>query len=44
MFGQSGDINDLYEHYGLDTEAILEAAARASLRRISSSNKVFRAA
>ena len=42
MFGQSGDINDLYEHYGLDTEAILEAAARASLRRISSPNKVSR--
>ena len=43
-FGQSGDINDLYEHYGLNTEAILEAAARSSLRRISSSNKVFRTA
>ena len=42
-FGQSGDINDLYKYYGLDTEAILEAAARASLRRLSSSNRVFRA-
>ncbi|RMF75794.1 MAG: transketolase [Alphaproteobacteria bacterium] len=26
-FGQSGDIPDLYRHYGLDTEAILDAAA-----------------
>ena len=36
-FGQSGDINDLYEHYGLDAEAILDAAARACLRRFSAS-------
>jgi pyruvate dehydrogenase E1 component len=30
-FGQSGDIPDLYRAYGLDTEAILAAAARACL-------------
>ena len=27
-FGQSGDIPDLYREYGLDTEAIIDAAAR----------------
>jgi pyruvate dehydrogenase E1 component len=30
-FGQSGDIPDLYRAYGLDTDAILDAAARACL-------------
>jgi pyruvate dehydrogenase E1 component len=30
-FGQSGDIPDLYGAYGIDTEAILDAAARACL-------------
>jgi pyruvate dehydrogenase E1 component len=30
-FGQSGDIPDLYRAYGIDAEAILDAAARASL-------------
>jgi pyruvate dehydrogenase E1 component len=30
-FGQSGDIPDLYRAYGLDAEAILDAAARACL-------------
>jgi pyruvate dehydrogenase E1 component len=30
-FGQSGDIPDLYRTYGIDTEAILDAAARACL-------------
>ncbi|HEV2301322.1 MAG TPA: transketolase [Stellaceae bacterium] len=30
-FGQSGDIPDLYRAYGIDSEAILEAAARAAL-------------
>jgi pyruvate dehydrogenase E1 component len=30
-FGQSGDIPDLYRHYGLDAEAILDAAAQACL-------------
>jgi pyruvate dehydrogenase E1 component len=30
-FGQSGDIPDLYRAYGIDTDAILNAAARACL-------------
>jgi pyruvate dehydrogenase E1 component len=30
-FGQSGDIPDLYQAYGIYTEAILDAAARACL-------------
>ncbi len=30
-FGQSGDIPDLYRAYGIDAEAILDAAARACL-------------
>ena len=30
-FGQSGDIPDLYQAYRIDTEAILDAAARACL-------------
>ena len=30
-FGQSGDVPDLYHVYGLDAEAILDAAARAAL-------------
>jgi pyruvate dehydrogenase E1 component len=30
-FGQSGDIPDLYREYGLDPEAIVDAAARACL-------------
>jgi pyruvate dehydrogenase E1 component len=33
QFGQSGDIPDLYRHYGIDQEAIIDAAARACLRR-----------
>ena len=32
-FGQSGDIPDLYREYGIDAEAILDAAARACIRR-----------
>ena len=32
-FGQSGDIPDLYRVYGIDAEAILDAAARACLSR-----------
>ncbi len=32
QFGQSGDIPDLYRHYGIDQEAIIDAAARACLR------------
>ena len=34
-FGQSGDITDLYRVYGIDSEAILDAAAEASLRRLA---------
>jgi len=30
-FGQSGDILDLYHAYGIDKDAILDAAARAYL-------------
>jgi pyruvate dehydrogenase E1 component len=33
-FGQSGDIPDLYRAYGIDADAILDAAARACLRRV----------
>ena len=32
-FGQSANIPDLYRAYGIDTEAILDAAARACIRR-----------
>jgi pyruvate dehydrogenase E1 component len=32
-FGQSGDLPDLYRTYGLDADAILDAAARACLER-----------
>jgi pyruvate dehydrogenase E1 component len=32
-FGQSGDIPDLYRTYGLDADAIIDAAARACLER-----------
>jgi pyruvate dehydrogenase E1 component len=31
-FGQSGDIPDLYRVYGIDADAIIDAAARACLR------------
>ena len=34
-FGQSGDIPDLFKAYGIDTDAILDAAASASLRRLA---------
>jgi pyruvate dehydrogenase E1 component len=30
-FGQSGDLADLYRYYGIDQEAIVDAAARACL-------------
>tara|TARA_Y100001970_G_scaffold61475_1_gene78493 strand:+ start:295 stop:2484 length:2190 start_codon:yes stop_codon:yes gene_type:complete len=33
-FGQSGDLPDLYHHYGIDSCAILDAAARACVRRL----------
>jgi pyruvate dehydrogenase E1 component len=32
-FGQSGDLHSLYRHYGIDREAILDAAARACIRK-----------
>jgi pyruvate dehydrogenase E1 component len=31
-FGQSGDIPDLYREYGIDRDAVIDAAARACLR------------
>jgi pyruvate dehydrogenase E1 component len=34
-FGQSGDIPDLFRAYGIDAEAVLDAAAEAILRRVS---------
>jgi pyruvate dehydrogenase E1 component len=34
-FGQSGDIPDLFHHYGIDTDAIVDAAARAVLEALS---------
>ena len=33
-FGQSGDIPDLYRAYGLDVDAIVDAAAQVALRRL----------
>ena len=33
-FGQSGDIPDLYRAYGIDNDAILDAAARACLAAV----------
>jgi pyruvate dehydrogenase E1 component len=33
-FGQGGDIPDLYKAYGIDADAIVEAVARACLRRL----------
>jgi pyruvate dehydrogenase E1 component len=30
-FGQSGDIVDLYHHYEIDADAVVDAAARALL-------------
>ena len=38
-FGQSGDIPDLYRVYGLDCDAILDAAARACLRALARRGK-----
>jgi pyruvate dehydrogenase E1 component len=31
-FGQSGDLPDRYRYYGIDQDAIVDAAARACLR------------
>ncbi len=33
-FGQSGSIDDLYRHYGLDTQTIIEACASAYLNTL----------
>jgi pyruvate dehydrogenase E1 component len=33
-FGQSGDLQDLYAYYGIDSEAIIDACARACIRRL----------
>ena len=33
-FGQSGDLPDLYREYGIDTDAILDAAATALTKRL----------
>jgi pyruvate dehydrogenase E1 component len=33
-FGQSGNLPDLFRTYGIDTDAILDACAEASLRRL----------
>jgi len=30
-FGQSGDLPDLYRHYQIDTEAVIDACAQALL-------------
>jgi pyruvate dehydrogenase E1 component len=38
-FGQSGDIPDLYRAHGIDTEAIVDAAARACLRVAAESQR-----
>ena len=34
-FGQSGDLPDLYRHYEIDQDAIVDAAAHACLRDLS---------
>jgi len=36
QFGQSGDLPDLYRYYGIDQDAIIDAAARACLREQTS--------
>jgi pyruvate dehydrogenase E1 component len=37
-FGQSGDLPDLYREYGIDTDAILDAAATALTKRMQKAN------
>ena len=39
-FGQSGDIPDLYRAYSLDVDAILNAAARISVRRLAARGQI----
>ena len=41
QFGQSGDLPDLFRHYAIDKNAILDAAARACLRGRSSPESIF---
>jgi pyruvate dehydrogenase E1 component len=38
-FGQSGDIPDLYRAYGVDSDAILDAAARACLTALRQTDR-----
>jgi pyruvate dehydrogenase E1 component len=38
-FGQSGDIPDLYRAYGIDTDAVIDAAARACLRAAAGASR-----
>ena len=38
-FGQSGDLPDLYREYGIDADAILDAAATALTRRMRKSGR-----
>jgi pyruvate dehydrogenase E1 component len=38
-FGQSGDLSDLYREYGIDDASILDAVARACIRRQSIQNR-----
>jgi pyruvate dehydrogenase E1 component len=38
-FGQSGDIPDLYRAYGVDSDAILDAAARACLAALRQTDR-----
>ena len=33
-FGQSGTISDLYDHYGINKDSIVDAVARACIRRL----------
>lgn len=40
-FGQSGDVPDLYREYGIDADSILDAVARACLRRHSVASANF---
>ncbi|MBV9552768.1 MAG: transketolase, partial [Alphaproteobacteria bacterium] len=40
-FGQSGDLADLYRSYGIDHDAIIDAAARACLRRRGGSESSY---
>ncbi|NKB47893.1 MAG: transketolase [Alphaproteobacteria bacterium] len=39
-FGQSGDLPDLYREYGIDADAILDAAASALTKRMGKANGV----